>query len=426
MLSSPPLFKNKKEFLLVAAVLISIILARLFFIYQDYKELKNLNRYYYTEAQIIKIFPNRGYKKDSNLLKLKDTKGLIFYIYTPNHSIKRYDWLRVKIKLKQNTSFFDYLRGFFAKGYIVEKLEPGFDAKAYVRYLIDKQHDLNSSINTFYHAIFLADPLDRELREKISNLGISHLVAISGFHLGILWILVFTILYIPYRFLQERYFPWRHRNIDLGFITLSILLLFVLFIGAPPAVTRSYIMILIGWLVLIFGLELISFQFLAFALLIILAVAPKLIASLGLLLSFFGVFYIFLLIKWLKNYSAWFITLIAIPVGIFLLMFPIGHFFFGNTTIWQLMSPPLSVAFIIFYPVAVILHLFGIGGVFDNALIALFKLPSDTIDIALPIPLIVLYIILSIAAIFNKKAFYLLLTSATIITAWAMVLYYLH
>ncbi len=423
MLASPPLFKNSKEFLVVASILIAIIVARLFFIYQDYQNLKRLKGYYYTEAQVLKKFEGKGFNKGSTLLKLKDNEGLLFYLYTSDEPPKRYDWIRVKLKLKKSTTFIDYLKGFFAYGDIVEYIENGFDPKAFVREQIDKQHNLNNKINTFYHAIFLADPLDRELRDKISNLGVSHLVAISGFHLGILWLLVFGILYMPYRYFQQKYFPWRHRNIDLGFITLFVLLVFVLFIGAPPAVTRSYLMLFIGWMMLIFGLELISFQFLAFAILLILAVAPKLIASLGLLLSFSGVFYIFLVIKWLKNYPGWFLTLVAIPIGIFLLMFPIGHFFFGNTTIWQLMSPPLSVLFIIFYPVAALLHLFGMGGLFDSLLIELFNLPKESIEVALPIPLILVYIGLSFWAIFSKKAFYILLIFATLITVWHMGVY---
>ncbi len=423
MLAPPPFFKNRKEFSLTAAVLIAIIAIRLFFIYGDYKNLKNLDGYYYTDAQVLKLYEGRGKREGATLLKLKNDEGLQFYLYTYNTPPKRFDWIRVKFKLKKNSNFLDYLKGFFADGYVLGKVEEGFDAKAYAREYIDLQHPKNGNINTFYHAIFLADPLDRNLREKISALGVSHLVAISGFHLGILWLIVFGFAYIPYRLLQQKYFPWRNRNIDLGFFTLLFLLVFVLFVGAPPALMRSYVMLAIGWFVLILGLELISFQFLAFAMLLILAIAPKLIASLGLLLSFAGVFYVFLVIKWFRDYPGWFITVFAIPVGIFLLMFPIGHFFFGKTTIWQLMSPPLSVLFIIFYPIAALLHIFGAGGVFDEALYELFNLPGDAIDISMPLWVIAAYVILSFAAIFNKKAFWATLIFATIITAWYMGIY---
>jgi len=422
VLAPPPLFKNRKEFILVALILVTIIVARLFFIYQDYKEIKGLNSYY-TEAQVINLYDGRGYKGGSTLLKLKSTDGLDFYLYTQKRAPKRYDWIRVELKLKKGTTFFDYLKGFFAYGEVVEHVEDGFDAKGYLRGLIDKQHNGYDKIKTFYHAIFLADPLDRELRDKISAFGVSHLVAISGFHLGILWLIVFGAIYVPYRYFQQKKFPWRHRNIDLGLFVLVFLGIFVLFVGAPPAIVRSYVMLLIGWLILIFGLELLSFKFLAFATLSILAVAPKLIASLGLLLSISGVFYIFLVIKWLGDRGARFISLIGIPVGIFLLMFPIGHYFFPTTTIWQLSSPVLSIAFIVFYPIVALLHFFGLGSLFDAPLLWLFSLPQKSINIYMPIYLIYLYVTLSIGSIFSKKLFYATLGLATLITAWYMVLY---
>ncbi len=422
MLAPPPLFKNRKEFILVALLLISIIIVRLSFEYKRFLHIKSLPTYY-TEAQVLNIYDGRGYKKGSYLLKLHSTDGLDFYIYTNREPPKRFDWVRVKLKLKKNTTLYDYLRGFFAYGEVVEHVEDGFDAKAYLRELINRQHNGYDNVKTFYHAIFLADPLDRELREKISLLGVSHLVAISGFHLGILWLLIFGALFIPYRYFQAKYFPWRYRNIDLGLIVLLILAIFTLFVGAPPALIRSYVMLLIGWFILILGLELLSFKFLAFAVLVILVVAPKLIASLGFLLSFTGVFYIFLVIKWLGDKSPWFITLIAIPVGIFLLMFPIGHYFFNNTSIWQLMSPPLSIIFIIFYPIVAILHLIGLGGSFDSLLLWLFNLPTTSVKIDMPNYLIIPYILLSIWAIFSKKAFWATLIFATLITIWYMTLY---
>ena len=181
-------------------------------------------------------------------------------------------------------------------------------------------------------------------------------------------------------------------------------------------------MLTLTWFVLVMGLELISFQFLAFAVLLILLLKPTLIASLGFWLSVTGVFYIFLLIKWFRNHSAWFITLVAIPVGVFLLMFPIGHIVFQNTTAWQLMSPPLSLAFIIFYPVALFMHLLGLGNLFDPALLALFELPKGSVAVEMPIPLIVLYIFMSIASIWSKRIFYATLFLATAITAYYIVI----
>jgi competence protein ComEC len=424
VLAPPPLFRNKKEFLIISAILVSIIIARLIFVYQDYQSLKSLPNYYYTEAQVIKIYET---KSNSTLLKLhSNTKNLDFFLYTNKEIPKRFDWVRVKLKLKKGTSFFDYLKGFFAYGDIIEHVEDGFYAKAFLRELIDKQHNGYESIKTFYYAIFLADPLDKNLRDKISSLGVSHLVALSGFHLGILWLMVFAAAYVPYRYFQQKYYPYRNRNIDLGLFTLIFLALFTLFVGAPASLIRSYVMLFIGWVILTLALELLSFKFLAFAVLLILAVAPKLVASLSLLLSMSGVFYIFLVIKYFQEKPAWFISLVAIPVGIFLLMFPIGHYFFPNTTIWQLCSPILSVLFILFYPLVAILHLFGLGSLFDGALLWLFNLPKGSIEIYLPNYIMAIYVALSISAVFSKRVFYATLIAATLITAWYMGVYLLR
>jgi len=418
MLASPPLFKNSREFAIVASVIVALIALRLFFYYQEYQKLQSIKGYYYSDAQVEKVYDSKYYKNGATLLKLRSEDGKLFYLFTQKEAPKRFSWVRVKYRLKKGSTFLKYLSGFFANGDIIEQIEDGFDPRAFLRRLIDKQHDKKSGINTFYHAIFLADPLDKELREKISNLGISHLVAISGFHLGIMWLFIFGILFVPYRFLQIRYFPWRHRSIDLGIITLVILGLFVLFVGAPPALTRSYVMLTLTWILLVLGMELISFQFLSFAVLLILLLKPSLIASLGFWLSVTGVFYIFLLIKWFRDYSVWFITLIAIPVGVFLLMFPIGHIVFQNTTAWQLMSPPLSLLFIPFYPIALFVHLIGLGNLFDPALLALFDLPKGSVVVEAPTPLILLYIMMSIASIWSKRIFYATLFLATAITAY--------
>ncbi len=422
MLASPPLFKNVKEFTRVSLFIMALIAVRLLFLYQEYSDLKEMPGFYYSDTQVQKVYDSKYYKNGATLLKLNSAGGKTFYLFTQKEPPKRYSWVRVKYKLKKDTSFLNYLAGFFAKGDIVEYIEDGFDPRAYFRKKIDRQHSSQSNINTFYHAIFLADPLDRELRQKISNLGVSHLVAISGFHLGIMWLFIFGILFIPYRYMQQRYFPWRNRNIDLGLVTLAILGLFVLYVGAPPALTRSYVMLTLAWLVLVMGLELISFQFLAFAILLILLLKPALIASLGFWLSVTGVFYIFLIIKWFKESSGWFITLLAIPVGVFLLMFPIGHLFFANTTAWQLMSPPLSLAFILFYPVALFMHMLGVGDIFDPALLALFDLPQKEALVTMPSYLIGLYILFSVASIFSKRIFYATLVLATAITIYSIIL----
>jgi competence protein ComEC len=165
-------------------------------------------------------------------------------------------------------------------------------------------------------------------------------------------------------------------------------------------------MVLVGWIVLLLGMELLSFTFLTTIILILVALFPSLVVSLSFGLSVAGVFYIFLLLQYSKGVKAWMITLIFIPLGIFVLMLPIVHTVFAVTSAYQLLSPLLSLLFIPFYPLVMVLHLLGFGTLFDTALLALFNMPQNSTEALLPIWAMLGYIGLSIGAIWSKKLFW--------------------
>ncbi|HIQ27233.1 MAG TPA: ComEC/Rec2 family competence protein, partial [Sulfurovum sp.] len=257
--------------------------------------------------------------------------------------------------------------------------------------------------------IFFAAPVEKYLRKKISLLGVSHLIALSGFHLGILWGLVYGLLYILYKPLQQKYFPYRHALFDVGLVAMLSLGIYLWFVDFPPSLVRSYAMVLVGWIVLLLGMELLSFMLLTTIIVALLALAPSLLFSLSFWLSVAGVFYIFLLLHYTQQYSTWFISFIFIPLGIFIFMLPIVHYIFGVTTVYQLLSPLLSILFIPFYPLVIVLHLLGLGDVFDPLLLWLFSLPMESKDNLLPLWIMVLYVMLSLGAIWSKKIFFITL-----------------
>ena len=178
------------------------------------------------------------------------------------------------------------------------------------------------------------------------------------------------------------------------------------FVGFPPSLLRSYAMVLLGWIVLLLGMELLSFTFITTIILILMVLFPSLMVSLSFGLSVAGVFYIFLLLQYSKGLKAWVITLILIPLGIFLLMLPIVHTVFPVTSGYQLLSPLLSLLFIPFYPLVMGLHLLDFGSLFDTVLLALFDLPQSNTESLLPVWAIVGYIGISIGAIWSKKLFW--------------------
>ena len=119
--------------------------------------------------------------------------------------------------------------------------------------------------------------------------------------------------------------------------------------------------------------------------------------------------WIFLILKYTKQYSKIVISLLFIPIGIFLLMLPIIHSIFEVTSFYQLLSPILSLLFIVFYPLSMLLHLLGLGNLLDSALLWLFYLPSESRSELIPMWLSVIYIFLSVFAIARKELFLLVL-----------------
>ena len=143
-----------------------------------------------------------------------------------------------------------------------------------------------------------------------------------------------------------------------------------------------------------------------FAVSVIFYKTASLLVSLSFWLSVAGVFYIFLLLQYTQAYSAKVISFIFIPLGIFVLMLPVVHGIFGVTSIYQLLSPLLSILFVPFYPLAMLLHLLGIGGIFDHALLWLFTLPTQSVEHLLPLWAVASYVGVSIVAIWYRKVFY--------------------
>ncbi len=406
-LEKPSLFPERQSFLWFVAVLILLVSVRLVSLYSDYQAFIS-KPFYYTHATVLTAYEKTKKNKHYQVLKLKSEEGLTFYTTTHRRENFHHKRLRVQIFPNESIKFTDYLGTFYVKSKIKDQETLPITLKDRLLNAVAMQHK-DEALASFYNAIFFATPLSTTLREKIALLGVSHLVALSGFHLGILWTFIYGLLLLLYRPLQQHYFPYRFALFDVGLVVMCILGLYVWFVGSPPSLLRSYAMVLIGWSVLLMGIELLSFTFLVSVFLILGLIAPSLWVSLGFWLSVAGVFYIFLLLQYTQTWNRWLITLVVIPLGIFLLMLPIVHAVFGATSLYQLFSPLLSILFIAFYPLAMVVHLLGYGDIFDTSLMALFSMPESGTQSLLPWWATLIYIGLSVGAIWYKKLFYVLL-----------------
>jgi competence protein ComEC len=102
-------------------------------------------------------------------------------------------------------------------------------------------------------------------------------------------------------------------------------------------------------------------------------------------------------------------------------MLPIVHMVFPVVSSLQLSSPFLSLGFSFFYPLSMLLHLIGLGNLFDPWLLKLFTLKSNKYLFLLNHWYGVGYVGVSFLAIYSKKIFYLLFFTALAFTIWLFI-----
>ena len=405
-MEKPKLFVTFKSFWLTLFFLLSILVIHLSYIYKNYNEFK-IKPLFYTDVEVIQAYEKWKTDNFYTIIKVYSSQlDITFFSRTKIRVDELTPHLRLKIFPDSEMSFYSYLGTSYINSSVNEIYkEESFKSK--VMALVEMQHQ-DVKIANFYNAIYFAQPLDKELRQEVALLGVSHLIALSGFHLAILWTLLFSTLRFFYRIFQERYFPYRFDLIDVGFLVLILLAWYVWFVDAPPSLLRSYMMMVMGWILLILGVELVSLSFLTIMVLILLVTFPKLLLSLGFWFSVTGVFYIFLLLHYFKDVNRYWLMII-ISFGIFILMLPIVHMVFSLTSFLQLASPFLSLLFTPFYPLTIGLHIIGLGDIFDELLIKLFSLKSMHKEIFLSYWIGGVYLFLSILSFYFKKLFYLIL-----------------
>ena len=315
--------------------------------------------------------------------------------------------VRLKIFLRRPPGFVRYLRGAYLPTRVLERsLEPP-DLRSRLGRWIERQHS-SSEMAALYRALFLADPLPDTLRQKLTAWGINHLAALSGFHLGILTGVLWAFLGPAYRRLQRRFFPWRHELRDVGMAVMLLLAAYLWLTGAPPSLLRAYVMALLGWIALLWGVEIKRYGFLAVVAGVLLVLFPELFFSWGFWLSMSGVYFIYLLLHRAGSVPSWLMGGAVIPAGLFLLMAPLVHTLFERVTPGQPLSILISLLFVPFYPLAMLSHLAGAGGVMDRGWMALWRWAEEmeVYRVSLPFWFLVGYGVMALAAARWRWAFW--------------------
>ncbi|MUV09718.1 ComEC family DNA internalization-related competence protein [Helicobacter pylori] len=366
----------------MCGVILSLLLAfNLYLEYLNYQKL-DFSKPTSLNAQILLQYPKTKDQKTYFVLKLQ-SKGMIFYatIKEPLKNLQyRYAQFFGKIK---PCSFLESLKSCFFQTYSFS-LTRKQDFKSHVRHFIDSTHS-SALVGNLYRALFIGDSLNKDLRDRANALGINHLLAISGFHLGILSASVYFLFSLFYTPLQKRYFPYRNAFYDMGVLVWVFLLGYLLLLDFLPSFFRAFLMGLLGFLACFFGVRLLSFKLLTLACCIAIALLPKLLFSVGFLLSVCGVWYIFL---FLKHTQAFFKTssflarsfqVISLSALVFLNMLIIAHAFFPMFSPYQLFSIPLGLIFVVFFPLSLFLHAVGLGSLLDDILSMPLTIPTISV-----------------------------------------------
>ena len=179
--------------------------------------------------------------------------------------------------------------------------------------------------------------MTNDLREVYSVSGASHVLALSGLHLGIIY-MVLSLLVVRGRF----------RFITQVLVVLGIWA-FVLLVGLPTSVVRSAVMISVYSLLSLIGRNRTSLNALAFAALLVLMVSPYSLYDVGFQLSFSAVLAIVTVQpllescinrKWLFAHpilrKVWGLTTVSVAAQ--LGVAPLIAYYFGRFSTWFLLT----------------------------------------------------------------------------------------
>ena len=390
-----PLFGSFGERLVAFGVLLVLFLANLGLEYHTYQNFWSKKRRY-TQAQVLNRYRKRGHW----VLRLRSKEGASFYT-TSNEDLKDLRGRRVELLLfGQKPIFFDYLHSFYAPSYIIGVLPKNLRESLWERIASQHQSQLAKEL---FGTLFLAMPIQRDFRQMLSNFGISHLVAISGFHMGLLFGFFSFMLYFVLRPVWQSLWPWANLKRLVFALAFAAVVGYAAFLGLVPSVVRSATMMGVGLFMLDRGLKLLSFETLGWIVLLVLALWPRLLWSVGFWFSVTGVFYIYLFLHHFKLSKLW--TFLLLNFWVFLAMLPLSLFVFGMFNPWMLLSPLLSILFVLFYPLALLLHFVGYGGVLDGV-VEMLGVAGEGVRVELPLWLFGLYLLASLLAIWRPLALY--------------------
>ena len=196
--------------------------------------------------------------------------------------------------------------------------------------------------------------LDSEVKEIYSSTGASHVLALSGLHLGIIYGILSVLFYFRrFRLLKE-------------ILILVLVWTYVFVVGLSPSVTRAATMVTIYSFVGLLNRDKFSLNTLGLTAIIMLLINPLILYDVGFELSFMAVFFILLLYRpvyalipssFLAKHRIikWFCALMVISFTAQLGTAPLVAYYFGRLPVYFFLTNlvVIPLAIIVLYGFAV-------------------------------------------------------------------------
>lgn len=354
-----------KFILVFLFLLFCIFCTNVFISYDDYKSFKLSKRQDIKGAILVQNYIKTKHSRTYRVLNFKYKSFSIYTTVLPKEKFVKngiYDF----VIYNKNIGFKDYLsKKYYAPSYAF-KQNGIYDNKIIAYFTNQHKNELTKQL---YSALFFGTAMNKQLRIKLNLYGVSHLVAISGYHLGLIFTLLFFFFRYIYAFFQSRFFPWRDLHFDISILIFGLLFAYAYLLGFIPSFVRSLVMAIFAFVLLVKNVKILSFKSLILACCICLALYPRLLFSLGFFFSISGVYFIFLFAQSFKIRN--FTEVVFLNIYVYSNMIIIVHFFYPQASYWQFSSLLANLLFVLFYPFMLFEHLLGYGDLLDNILIKL-------------------------------------------------------
>ncbi len=223
--------------------------------------------------------------------------------------------------------------------------------------------------------------LSKELRDTYAVTGASHILALSGLHLGIVYLLLTTLM------LQRGN---RQKRVFVQVVLVVAIWAFALLVGMPLSVVRSALMISIFALFSLGNRPHLSVNLLALAAIIILLVSPQALFDIGFQLSFLSVFSILLFMPLMaRGRTNTLFSCLGVSVAAQIGTAPLVAYYFGRFSTYFLLTNlvVLPMAYIILLGALLMLivpvlspAVFWVVGLLNSVLEMITKIPMASIE----------------------------------------------